>query len=489
MPATTATQQSQNEVFNMKEMSDKFLQLTQCPQEIWYVYGLKFLEATAYFTTSFILVKFLSEEIGMSDQDAGWVYGAWGMMCSVFGMFFGFAIDNLGVRKSLIAGGLILLVSRIVIAFGHTRFQMLAILLVLYPLGAAFAIPVQTLALRRYTDAQTQKFAFSVFYVVMNVSAAAAAFLINGVRGLSENGLDIAGQHYTMYRVVLITGVICTVFALSVIAFIREIRAARDGTHAVQQFQPRQGAAWNIIQETLQSAKFWRFFAITVIFIGVRSNFSHMDATFPKYSTREFDKDFPYELLMAINPIAIICFVPVCTYLTDKFQLGFAPVLIIGSFFSGVSPLFLAMSDSVAASVMWLLMLSVGEAIWSPKLIEYGVAIAPEGREGTYMSLSQAPLFLSKLATGGFSGWLLETYCPEQGTRNPKMMWLIIGMTTFLPCILLVLARPLLIKDEDWIDVDAGAEDRQSLTQAEDDKAQVYGAIKDNISNKTKSSV
>merc|ERR1719191_1450328 len=116
MSASTGTQQSQKKVFDIKEMGNKFLKLTQCPQEIWYVYGLKFLEATAYFTTSFILVKFLSEEIGMSDQDAGWVYGAWGMMVSVFGMLLGFAVDNFGVRLSLICGGLTLLIARSVIA-------------------------------------------------------------------------------------------------------------------------------------------------------------------------------------------------------------------------------------------------------------------------------------------------------------------------------------------------------------------------------------
>jgi len=224
--------------------------------------------------------------------------------------------------------------------------------------------------------------------------------------------------------VVLMCGVICTIFAMAVIAFIQKIRTARDGSGSVQEYQPRTGEAWTIMSETLHQAKFWRFFAITTIFIWGRSNFSHMDATFPKYSTREFGEDFPYELHMAINPTTIIFLVPLFAYLSGKFQLGVVPVFIIGSMCSGVSPLFLAVSNSVWASVMWLVMLSVGEAIWSPKLIEYSVAIAPEGREGTYLSLSQAPLFVAKFATGGFSGWLLETYCPQQGTRDPKMMWL-----------------------------------------------------------------
>lgn len=466
-------QQSESNVFNIKEMSAKFGQLMECPREIWFIYGLKFLEATAYFSASFILVKFLSEEVGMSDVDAGWVYGAWGMMVSVFGMMLGFAVDNLGVRKSLIAGGLILFISRLTMMFGTTQTVILAVLLVVYPLGAAFAIPVQTLALRRYTDERTQKFAFSLFYVVMNVSAAAAAFLINGVRNLTEDGLELSGTHFTMYRVVLFMGVLCTGAALGLIFLVREIRTSRDGSHSVQQFTPQEGSAWTIMQETFAEGKFWRFVAVTVIFIGVRSNFTHMDATLPKYSTREFGEDFPYELLMSINPVAIIFLVPTFTYITDKLNLNFAQVLIIGSIISGISPIFCVMSTSVWATVMWLLLLSVGEAIWSPKLIEFSISIAPEGREGTYLSLSQAPLFLAKLPIGGLSGWLLQTYEPEKGDHNPRMMWFIICLTTLLPSLILILCRPFLIKEEDWHSIPS--EDRQGLTKTE--KADEYGSV------------
>jgi len=463
----------------MKEMSAKFGQLMECPPEIWYIYALKFLEATAYFAASFVMVKWLSEELDMSDMDAGWIYGAWGMMVSVFGMLLGWAVDNLGVRKSLIAGGLTLLASRVVLSFAATQGIVIVTLLCFYPLGAAFAIPVQTLALRRYTDERTQKFAFSLFYVVMNVSAAAAAFLINGVRNLTEEGMDIVGTHVSMYRAVLFMGVVCTIAACGLIVFIREIRTARDGSHSIQASTPQTGSAVTIMQETLQTGSFWRFLAITVIFIGVRSNFTHMDATLPKYATREFSADFPYELLMSINPVAIIFLVPLFTYLADKWKMNFAQVLIIGSIISGISPMFLVLSNSVWATVAWLLLLSVGEAIWSPKLIEFSVSIAPEGREGTYLSLSQAPLFLAKLPIGGFSGWLLETYLPENGERSPQMMWFIITLTTLMPSIILVICRPFLIKDEDWSAADAVAEDKQALTQSKQDKVEdgAYGSL------------
>jgi len=65
------------------------------------------------------------------------------------------------------------------------------------------------------------------------------------------------------------------------------------------------------------------------------------------------------------------------------------------------------------------------------------MSVVKEGREGTYMALSSAPLFLAKLPVGFMSGYLLQRYCPEEGERHSKTMWLIIGLTTAVSPILL----------------------------------------------------
>jgi len=81
-----------------------------------------------------------------------------------------------------------------------------------------------------------------------------------------------------------------------------------------------------------------------------------------------------------------------------------------------------------------MVLLSVGEAIWSPRLNDYTVSVSEEGREGTYMALSSAPLFLAKLPVGILSGVLLQKFCPEtleEGEeRHSRLMWLIIGLLT-----------------------------------------------------------
>ena len=91
---------------------------------------------------------------------------------------------------------------------------------------------------------------------------------------------------------------------------------------------------------------------------------------------------------------------------------------------------------------LFIIFLSIGEAMWSPRLYEYSAAIAPKGQEASYMALSYLPFFLAKFFAGALSGLLLSSYVPETGARNPQFLWLIIAVTTMItPAGLLVFRR------------------------------------------------
>jgi hypothetical protein len=81
---------------------------------------------------------------------------------------------------------------------------------------------------------------------------------------------------------------------------------------------------------------------------------------------------------------------------------------------------------------LYVLILSMGEAIYSPRLYEYAAAIAPKGQEASYMALSSLPFFLAKLCMAPLSGILLAHFCPAQGPRHSGTLWLIIGLTTMI---------------------------------------------------------
>lgn len=156
---------------------------------------------------------------------------------------------------------------------------------------------------------------------------------------------------------------------------------------------------------------------------------------------REFGENTAKGRVYALNPAIIIVLVPIITAATSSVN----PLVMIhfGTYISALSVFFLAFWTSLPACVLFVITLSIGEAIWSPRLYDYTTSVAQEGREGTYMALSSAPLFLAKLPVGFLSGVLLQRYCPEyleEGeVRHSKTMWLIIGLSTIFSPIMITL--------------------------------------------------
>jgi hypothetical protein len=65
-------------------------------------------------------------------------------------------------------------------------------------------------------------------------------------------------------------------------------------------------------------------------------------------------------------------------------------------------------------AILCMVLLSIGEVIWSPKLNEYTAAIAPPGQEGTYLGLTMVPWFLAKTVVSVLSGHMLQRWSPEK---------------------------------------------------------------------------
>jgi hypothetical protein len=79
-----------------------------------------------------------------------------------------------------------------------------------------------------------------------------------------------------------------------------------------------------------------------------------------------------------------------------------------GGYLSALSPFFPALSTSIWASCLMNILLSLGEAIWSPRLYQYTMNIAPEGKEASFSALASAPLFAGESIGSSVSSKLLS---------------------------------------------------------------------------------
>ena len=84
--------------------------------------------------------------------------------------------------------------------------------------------------------------------------------------------------------------------------------------------------------------------------------------------------------------------------------------------------------------ILFFVIFTIGEAIWSPRLTQFMAEVAPKGREGSYIALSYLPYFGAKFIAGPMSGWLLATYVPDGASDYPNhyMVWVWIGLMASL---------------------------------------------------------
>lgn len=427
------------------ETLDDFRALRGAPRELWIVFAVKFLESLAYFAIYNLIAVYLSADLGYSDVEAGTVAGVWLTVISVMTFFSGFVADALSIRRALLVSVISCTVGRILLSVSTARpIALLAFGVMSW--GVASMMPTMTAAVRRYTSRRTVSFGFSLFYVTMNVGALVAPLTIGWFRRHLAHGatlsLPLLGPTaFSSSRLVFAVGVVATVVALGLVATMRpdHLVPAAEGADEPAPEPSGRTTPWSALKEVVAESTFWRFMLFVSLLVLVKLIFQHAHLTWPKYTLRVFGESFPFADYWAINPAMIIVLTPLVTALTrnrSAFQ-----CIVWGSLLSAGSVFFMAASTTPAASVAFIVTLSLSEALWSPRLYEYTATIAPRGREASYMGLSQLPMFLAKPVVGTLSGAMLAAWCPAVGPRHPQTLWAVIGLSTLVGPILIVLLR------------------------------------------------
>ena len=460
---------------------EKFTCLRSAPRELWVILTAYVLENIAYRLSGIsVLPLWLTHDLGFGDAPTGTIIALWSAGMTLIILFVGPLTDVLGIRKTFLIGFFVCLAARLIIALTAVKWVVLPFGLCLYAAGIALMIPVMVAGVKKFTNTAQRSVAFSLYYALMNLGFAVGAKVFDEVRspatGLGEYGRWIIPWLHvelSTYRVLVLLSVAATVPGLLLIWFF-----LRDGVEVTDegvQIEPAAaghgsglqgesplaycrrtaGQTVRLFRGLWRQPAFHRFILFMTLVVAVRTLFIHLGMTFPKFGIRELGDGSPIAKSSdMLNALLILVLVPICGALTQRVTAY--RMIQVGSLVSALSVFFLVMPrewfrgmadgwfgqflarhllqlDPVGlnplyiAIVLFIIFLSVGEALWSPRLYEYSAAIAPKGQEASYMAFSQLPMFLAKLLTGFLSGRLLESYCPAVGARDTGKMWLIIG--------------------------------------------------------------
>jgi POT family proton-dependent oligopeptide transporter len=186
-----------------------------------------------------------------------------------------------------------------------------------------------------------------------------------------------------------------------------------------------------------------KFFFFIFALIPVQTLFTYNWLVLPQYIERAFTGWIGeyFELTANLNPILIFIAVPIIAALTRKSD----KMMIIGTFIMAAPAFLLVLGPHWWTIFPYILIMTIGEAMWQPRFLQYAAEIAPEGRTGEYMGVAQLPWFMTKLlAPLLITGWTLQRYCPADTPvedLETGKMWLIYASIAMMSTVMLVLAK------------------------------------------------
>ena len=161
-----------------------------------------------------------------------------------------------------------------------------------------------------------------------------------------------------------------------------------------------------------------RFTFFIFVLIPVQTLFAHVWLTVPYYLDRAFRGSMVseyFEFFSNINPILIFILAPIVAGLTARANVY--TMMIIGTLVMALPTFLLVIGPHLVPFLAYVLLMSIGEAMWQPRFLQWIAEVAPPGKTGLYMGIGQFPWFLTKFVTGLYSGYFVAKLHPAARNR------------------------------------------------------------------------
>ena len=197
------------------------------PRELWLMFFTKLTEYSAYGAASAIFILFLQKEVMLNGESLGdslgyQYYLVWGIVATIITMMVGAVCDTIGVKKCLLIGAVMLLISRF---FTPLTTDIIPVtLLGFLPLAFGFAItgPVLKVGIKWFTTLKSATLGFGLFYTLMNIGFTVGALIADYFRKNYADGLDVLGVEFTAYQAIIAVGFLINIPDFIAILMMRE---------------------------------------------------------------------------------------------------------------------------------------------------------------------------------------------------------------------------------------------------------------------------
>ena len=382
----------------------------------WVANFTEIFERVAYYATSAVLAIYLSEQLHFSSELTGWVVGIFGMVVWFLPILGGTLADRFGFRRALMFAYLVMTVGYFLLgslaapwmeslrrAMGD-KWLVLAILMI-PALGPGVVKPCVAGTTARASSENVRSLGYSIYYTLVNIGGALGPIVAWLVRKQLGWGIE------SVFRVAALS-----VFLMfwTTLFFYRE--PGRSGEQKV-------ASVFTALSNMFVVLGNFRFVLFLVISSGFYIVFWQQYISVPLFIRGYVNPKANVDLILSVDPIIVICFQILVSYLTRKMPAVRAMAL--GFFITGLSWILLAIHPTIPILVATLVGVAIGEITQASRYYEYISRLAPSGQQGLYMGYAFLPIAIGYLIGGPLGGYLVHYY--GEVIRRPQQMWWVIS--------------------------------------------------------------
>ncbi|MFH1319400.1 MAG: MFS transporter [Bacteroidota bacterium] len=438
----------------IREIIEPFINLIKAPRVLWGINLSYLLEGLTYFGVLGLIVMYFNKFTGLNDIDAGRMVGILTAGITLAMLLLGGTVDWIGVRKALLTALTFILFGRLALTIapyagssglwgGAHIVAMLGILGII--IGYGIYQPACYTAVKQFTTKKTAAMGYAMLYALMNLGGFLPGLISPPVR----KSYGILGVYWVFIALTVI-GIIVVAVILSK----KTIQIAMDNiADAKTQDEVEEEEKSEKQESVKEKLKYYlknfpikdgRFMYFIFILIPVQTLFAHNWLTLPLYFSRAFTGVISnnFEFFVNFNPLLIFILAPMVAALTIKRDTY--KMMIVGTLVMASPTFLLALGANIYTVFAYLIIMTIGEAMWQPRFLQWVAEIAPKNMTGIYMGIGQFPWFLTKVVTSLYSGWFLMNYCPDGGApeqMNTETMWLIYGCIAMVTPVALFLSK------------------------------------------------
>ena len=164
------------------------------------------------------------------------------------------------------------------------------------------------------------------------------------------------------------------------------------------------------------------------VIVGSKMVFSLLFFMIPKILTQDGGENAPFGIYVSVAPLLIIVFMFVLLPLQTKYDPY--PLILVGTAIATLGPIPMFFGMHWVNFLLFVIIISFAEALYSPVLNVFTFNFTRAGREGTFLTLTAAPSYFTMALTGVLGGYLLENYYPavedQTHRKEPQYIWMTI---------------------------------------------------------------